>query len=192
VQGPRFFRGLCFGTLRPRDERRLSRRRLRHRLREFDSAPGRYGFGVPAVGFRCFKNAIAYVVLDGDVGNPTLVEHHHTRLPTSARAAQLVWVRMEVQEIIERAQPTAIAFKATEPVSRTKDLGRSEVEGVLQEAVGSAGLEPLRRVKSQIKADLTFERPARYLESLLEGDLRVIPANRREAALAALSALAHA
>jgi hypothetical protein len=147
---------------------------------------------VPAVGFRCFKDAIAYVVVDGDLEAPILVEQHHTRLPTGSRGSQLVWVRMEVQEIIERAQPTAVAFKATEPVSRTRDLARSEVEGVLQEAVGSVGLEPLRRVKSQIRADLHFERSARYLESLLDGDFGSIPANRREAALAALSALSHA
>jgi hypothetical protein len=145
-----------------------------------------------AIGFRCSKDAIAYVVVDGTSQDPVLVEHARIPFPAGSRTEQLLWVRMEVQEIVQRAQPTAVAFKATEPSARTKDLLRAEVEGVLQEAVGAEGLEALRRIKSQIRADVKFERPARYLETLLHGDLGDLPANRREAALAALAALAHA
>jgi hypothetical protein len=145
-----------------------------------------------AVGFRCHKDSIVYVVLDGDLSAPRVIEHRQTPMPRGDRPDQLVWLRQEVQEIVQRSRPSTVAFKAAEPVARTKDLGRAEVEGVLQEAVRTLDLLPLRRVKSQIKADLDFARPARYLSTLLTGELARLPTNRAEAALVALAALANA
>jgi hypothetical protein len=120
------------------------------------------------------------------------VERQHLALPKGARSDQLVWVRKEVQEIIHRTQPTAIAFRCAESVAPTKDLARAEVEGVLQEAARSLGYDPARRMKKGIRADLGFERPAKYLNELLVGDLAELPVNQREAGLVALAALARA
>ncbi len=131
-------------------------------------------------------------MLGGNADDLRLVEHHYTKMPKGKRGEQLVWLRQEIHEIIERTAPSAVAFKSAETVARTKDLGRAEAEGVLQEAVQAAGLQPLRRVWSQVKADLRFSREARYLPSLLTGPLADLPGNRREAALAALAALVHA
>lgn len=144
------------------------------------------------VGFRCHKDALTYVVLDGDRSDPRVLDHGSTRMPKSDRADQLVWLRQEVQEIMDRTDPAAVSFKPAETVARTRDLGRAEAEGVLQEAVRSRGLTPVRRLKSQIKADLGFPKPARYLESLLVGPLAHLPGNRHEAALVALAALTDA
>jgi hypothetical protein len=154
--------------------------------------PTGYVAEMSVVGFRCSKDALACVVLDGTRDEPHLIEHHHIRVPKGSRGDQLVWVRKEVQEILHRTRPTAVAFKATEPIARTKDMGRAEVEGVLQEGVRDVGLDPARRTWAGIKADLGFDPPARYLPTVLEGDLAALPANRREAALAALSAIARA
>ena len=145
-----------------------------------------------AIGFRCHKDALAYVVADGTPNAPILLEHRYVRMPADDRPGQLVWARMEVQEILQRVAPVSVTFKAAEPISRTKDLGRAEVEGILQEAVRSFGLNPLRRIKSQIRSDLGFTRTARYLNEALLGDLADLPANQRDAGLAALAALANA
>ena len=113
-------------------------------------------------------------------------------MPKTPRGDQLVWLRQEAQEIVQRVQPDAVSFKAAETLARTKDLGSEEAEGVLQEAVTASGLAPTRRIWSQVKADLGFPRPARYLPTVLTGSLADLPANRGEAALVALAALANA
>lgn len=144
------------------------------------------------VGFRCFKDSLSFVVLDGDAHMPRIVEAQRLAMPATSRSDQLVWVRKEVQEIIHRTNPTQIAFRCAEPVARTKDLARAEAEGVLQEAARAAGHDPVRRIKKQMRTDLGFERPAKYLDELLVGDLASLPSNQKEAALAALSALSRA
>jgi hypothetical protein len=147
---------------------------------------------VAVIGFRCYGDALAYVVLDGAVDDPVLVEHDHLRMPRGDRPQQLAWARKEVQEIAQRTAASGVAYKAAEPVARTKDLARAEAEGVLQEALADLGLTPIRRIKKQIKSDIGFAGPAGELEAALTGPLAELPANRREAALAALAAFAHA
>jgi hypothetical protein len=144
------------------------------------------------IGFRCAKDALTYVVLDGTTDEPVVVEHRMTTMPKTDRASQLVWLRREVHEILERTGPDAVAFKAAESIARTKDLARAECEGVLQEAVRVRELSPVRLINAKIKSELDFERPAKYLDSLLVGPLAALPKNRQEAALAALAALSDA
>lgn len=102
------------------------------------------------IGFRCFKNALSYVVLSGDADAPTVDDHAHVSFPVASRPEQLAWVRREVIEILNRTRPTAVGFKGIEGSAQVKDTGRAEVEGVLQEACLSAGVSPLKRLKSQI------------------------------------------
>jgi hypothetical protein len=144
------------------------------------------------IGFRCYHSSLAVVVLDGSSADPILIDHVHVSMPSDARPSQLAWLRKEVREIVARVSPELVAYKAPEGSARTRDLGRAEAEGVLQEAVHSAGIDVVRRLKTQIRVDIGFAQQARYLENALQnypalGDL---PANRRDAALAALSALA--
>jgi hypothetical protein len=156
----------------------------------------RYVVAVSALGVRCHKNALTYVLLDGTTDAPVVISHDHVEVPKTERKRgdQLVWVRKEVREIIQRASPDIVAFKAPETVAPKKDLGRAEVEGVFQEAACELGLYPIRRIKSQIRSDVKFKPAARYLDSLLGQfpALQALPTNRREAALAALAALANA
>jgi hypothetical protein len=134
-----------------------------------------------------------YVLLDGDIDEPQVVDHDRVGFPSSSRGTQLSWLRKEVQEILERAKPTQVAFKSPEGNARTKDLSRAEVEGVLQEVATALDREPLRRVWSQIKADLKFQGSASELPTLLDTPgLERLPKNRVEAALAALAALTRA
>ena len=71
-------------------------------------------------------------------------------------------------------------------------MARGEVEGVLQEAVRSFGLDAVRKTWASVKADVKFRKAARYLPTLLTGPLAALPVNRREAGLAALALLANA
>jgi len=147
---------------------------------------------MPVIGFRCYPNALAFVVLDGTLAAPSVLEHSHVAMPDDERPSQLSWLRQEIREILARVPPELVTYKAPEGTARSKDLGRAEAEGVLQEAVHSAGVDLVRRLKTQIRADIGFAEHARYLEMALQGypALAALPANRREAALAALSALA--
>jgi hypothetical protein len=144
------------------------------------------------LGVRCEKEAIAYVLLDGVPESPTLLEHDRVNMRGSSRPEQLQWLRKEIRELVTRTGAEVLAFKAPETNARSKDLGRAECEGVLQEATLSKGLVPLKRVKRQIRADLGFQESARYLHKALPESLSGLPKNREEAALAALSGLAHA
>lgn len=143
------------------------------------------------VGVRCEKDAIAYVVLDGSLQSPQLVDHDRVTMPEIERPKQLGWLRKEIRELITRTDAGVLAYKAPETNARSKDLGRAECEGVLQEAALSKSLMPLKRIKRQIKADLAFPESARYLDRAIPENLASLPRNRHEAALAALSALAH-
>ncbi|MBI2169374.1 MAG: hypothetical protein HYU28_07730 [Actinobacteria bacterium] len=135
------------------------------------------------------------MALDGTPDDPVVIEHHHLDAPKhETRPRQLAWVRNEVIEIVGRVRPSVVAFKAAEATARSRDLGRAEVEGVLQEALASLELDPLRRTKRQLKSDLNFERNAKYVISVVEGigALQGLPKNRHEAAAAALAALRNA
>ena len=144
-----------------------------------------------AAGFRCRKDAIEYVVLSGDLGNPGLDAHDQVSMPSGSRPEQLVWVRKEIREILERERPSAVAFKGIEGQAQKKDPGRAEVEGVLQEACQSAGVPPVKRLKKQIKKDIGHEGSAKYVSTSIPEKLRgAIPRSRDDAMLAALAALA--
>jgi hypothetical protein len=131
-------------------------------------------------------------VLDGSPTSPTIVEHEYCTAPNGYRPDQLVWVRREVLEILERTQPDTVCYKGVEGNSQQRDSGRAEVEGVFQEAVRSCGLDPVKRVKSQIRSTLGYAPAARYILNILSQypSLAMLAANRQEAALAALAALA--
>lgn len=148
-----------------------------------------------SIGFRCWKDRFAFVVLEGTQEAPTLVAKELRRSPQNvSRPEFLAWVRRNVYEILTAHLPDAVSFRAHEPVSRMKDLHRAEVEGVLQEA--AYGHSPshltLSRVKIQIKKDIvTFDRPARYLGyALVDANLADLKSvNFEDAALVAVCGL---
>lgn len=145
---------------------------------------------MPALGFRCQADAITYVVLSGTRDVPAVVDHGVTRMPRGDRGVQLVWLRQEIHEMLDRFAPDTVSFKAAENIARHRDPERAEAEGVLQEAVRARGLTAVKRIKSQIRSDLGFARPARYIdEALHDAGLATLPRNRHEAALVALAAL---
>lgn len=150
-----------------------------------------------AIGFRCWKDRFAFVVLEGSQARPILVASKlRVAPPGLARYQVLSWFRENVQEVFETFRPGDGAFKVVEATSRTKDLGRAEMEGVLQETAYSHefGLPIDRRLKSQLrKAIPVGDEPARYVHRVLNdvGLSQLDTERYRDAAVVALSCLPH-
>ncbi len=146
-----------------------------------------------AIGFRCWKDRVALVVVNGTRSAPELVTHEVRTVPAlPSRAEELHWVRREVQEILDTHRPDRGFYKAAEPMAQRKDLARAEVEGVLQEAAfgHKTRLSLTKRINVQIVRDTAFSRKPRYLQELLSGTpLAGLPAAQREAGMAALCGL---
>lgn len=148
-----------------------------------------------SMGFRCWKDRFAFVVLEGPRERPILVASKIRKAPSySQRGEFLAWVRTSIGEVLDAYEPDTVAYKAVEGTSRTKDMERGQVEGVMQEAVSSHGmnLEARSRLKSQIKRAVGFGGPARYVNKALPaaGLAQLDTDTFRDAALAALCRLA--
>lgn len=142
-----------------------------------------------SIGFRCWDGSVAFVVLNGTIEAPVIVEFARLRAPRGAsRGAALQWLRREVHEILTRHACGGGYFKCTEPVSRNKDLDRAQFEGVLQEAGLSHAscLEIHSRTLTQIRRDTGTTELARYLGQVHVARFPALDtANFRDAALAA-------
>jgi hypothetical protein len=108
---------------------------------------------VIALGVRCAKDHLDWAVVDG--AQRTLagvMEQRKVVIPAGQRGDQLAWARKEVLELLERHAVDAAAVRVAEAGGRSVSLGRSEVEGVVQEALASAGLSPARHVAVTIRS----------------------------------------
>lgn len=145
------------------------------------------------IGIRCWKDKFSYVIMEGTQDNPIMITFNHLALPSQMkRPEQLAWFRKEIKEILDVNDINIFIFKSTEPVSKTKDIGRGELEGVLQETVFSHS-KPTQiegRIKKQLHSK-TNARKAKYLGELLELDaFKDLPKTKYEdACVAGLSGL---
>ena len=146
-----------------------------------------------SLGFRCWKDRFAFVVLRGKQQSARLVAQEVRRAPTGAgRAEFLSWIRKSVREIIAKYDPDEVRYKTAEGSARNKDLARAQVEGVLQEAAYSRNRIVTSKVKSQLRKDIcAFTGQAGYVQRALpqHGLTTLDVTDYREAALAALSGL---
>jgi hypothetical protein len=95
------------------------------------------------VGVRCTKDKPDWAVVQGhERASASVVEHHQVTIPAGQRGEQLAWVRKEVQELLERHAVEGVAVRVAEGGGQSVSLGRSEVEGVIQEGFASAGCLP--------------------------------------------------
>ena len=145
------------------------------------------------IGFRCWKDKFSYVIIEGTQDNPNRLAENHLKLPKNcSRPEQLAWFRKEIKELIDINDIDYAIFKATEPISRTKDPARGELEGILQEVIYSHPKSTIveSRIKSQLNSK-TNARKAKYLGELLELDAfnDLSKANYEDACIAALSGL---
>jgi hypothetical protein len=104
------------------------------------------------LGVRCAKDNLDWAVVDGAQRcRAAVIEQRKVAIPAGQRGDQLAWARKEVLELLERHAVEAAAVRVAEPGGRSVSLGRSEVEGVVQEALASAGLSPVRHVAVTIR-----------------------------------------
>ena len=146
-----------------------------------------------SIGLRCWKDKFSYVILEGTQDTPVMLSNQHLKLPKSlSRPEQLTWFRREIKEIMDTNDLDIAIFKATEPISQSKDLQRGELEGVLQEAIFShhKSTHIEGRIKIQLNSN-TNARKAKYLGELLEHEAfcDLPKANYEDACVAALSGL---
>ena len=105
------------------------------------------------VGFRCTKDTLDWVVVEGaERSLASITEQRKVTVPAGQRGDQLSWVRKEVLELLERHAVEAAAVRVAEGGGQSVSLGRSEVEGVVQEAFASAGVTPARHVAVTIRS----------------------------------------
>ena len=146
-----------------------------------------------SIGFRCWKDKFSYVIVEGSQDTPTRLAFNHLKLPNSmTRPEQLSWFRREVIEIMDTNDLEIAIFKATEPISQTKDPLRGELEGILQETIYSheKSTQVVGRIKSQLNSR-TNARKSKYLGELLklEAFSDLPKTNFEDACVAALSGL---
>jgi Holliday junction resolvasome RuvABC endonuclease subunit len=108
---------------------------------------------VIVLGIRCSKENLDWAVVEGDQrGTASVAEQRKVAIPDERRGAELAWVRKEILELIERHVPKAAAVRVAESGGQSVSLGRAEVEGVVQEALHAAGLDPVRHVAASIRS----------------------------------------
>ncbi len=146
-----------------------------------------------SIGFRCWKDKFSYVIVEGTQDNPNRLSENHLKLPNNfKRPEQLAWFKQEIKELMDTNDIEIAVFKATEPISRSKDPSRGELEGVLQETIFSH-TKPTTvegRIKSQLNSKTTA-RKAKYLGELLQHEQfnNLTKSKYEDACVAAISGL---
>src|SRR3954465_7028327 len=142
------------------------------------------------LGFRCWPDHFAYVVIEGNITRPKPVTSGRVNIPAdSDRPAFLDWISREVRTILKRHTPAACAYKSIEPAARKNSdlLRRAQVEGVVQAVVHESGCQAITsHTKQQIKARIGFKGSAKDVDDALDGTplQEFHTADYKEAALA--------
>jgi hypothetical protein len=104
-------------------------------------------------GIRCTKDKLDWAVIRGHSRlDPELIEQRQATMPAGTRGAQLAWARKEVHELTGRHALDAAAVRVSEPAGQSFSPGRSEAEGVVQEALYSAGIDPAHHVAASVRS----------------------------------------
>lgn len=147
------------------------------------------------MGFRCWADRFAYVVLDGNPEDPSLIASDHILLPVNhERAAQLSEFRKDLFDVLTQYEVGSVCFRSQEPIAKKKSLPRSELEGILQETCYSHMPRVIvaGRTVKQLKSILSYKGQANKIFELSGGPKfsHLAKTNFSEAVVAALAALA--
>lgn len=132
-------------------------------------------------GIRCTKDKLDWAVVRGDSRQDAkIIEHRQTTMPAGTRGSQLAWVRQEIQELTERHALDAAAVRVSEPTGQSLSPGRSEVDGVVQEAFYSAGVDPARHVAASVRSAFKAKKAADLVAELAKIPLVAAAAKTRQ------------
>ncbi|WP_436523645.1 hypothetical protein [Actinoplanes sp. HUAS TT8] len=121
------------------------------------------------LGVKCTKNTLDWVILEGvDRASATKVDSGYAKAPAGTRGEELVWVRKEILEITGKQDLSMVAIRAAEAGGQGNSLPRAEVEGVVQEAIASSGLECRRILAVSLRAAFSAKNATELQDALLQ------------------------
>lgn len=155
-----------------------------------------------SIGLRCAADSFLYVVLQGALDAPELVDRGERKFPVGvSRPEGLRWLGREVESLIDEHKPDVLRFKPAElmrsvptQARHAAEAYRAEAEGIAQAAAANKGfgsrIDP--RLKKQIKSEIGYPGPASEVEKALrEPPFDGLPRGAyADATLAALCGLA--
>src|SRR3954447_11486683 len=119
------------------------------------------------LGVKCSKDSLDWAVVEGvERGSATVVDSKRVTAPAGSRGEQLVWVRREVQELVDRFGVVEVVVRVVEPGGQGNSLPRAEVEGVVQEAVAALGVTCRRVLAVSLRAAFSARNGAQLQEAL--------------------------
>jgi len=144
-----------------------------------------------ALGVRCSKDTLDWAMVEGDDrASASVIDSARVTAPAGSRGEQLGWARKEILEILSRHAADVVALRAAEPGGQANSLPRAEVEGVVQEAVASAGVECRRVVAASLRSAFSAKKKAELDEALVAMPLVAATAKtRRDPVTAALAVI---
>ena len=123
------------------------------------------------IGIRCWSDHYAYVIMSGDASKPKLVASKNVPLPINEeRGSQLSTFRRDIMGLLAQHDVKKAVFRSVEGNAKSMDAGRTEVEGVFQEACFShVPTVPVRGlVKTQVKKLLHYDGRAKDVFTFFE------------------------
>lgn len=143
------------------------------------------------LGLKLSKNKVSWALIDGETrATAKVLGHGSITAPKGDRGSELVWVRREVLELLDKHSPELVAMRIADPGGQGNSLPRAETEGVAQEAVSSASAECRRFYAATIRGSFSAKKAA-DLESALKAvpATASTPASRRDPVTVAVACL---
>ncbi len=145
------------------------------------------------IGLRVEPKSVTFAVYDSGEGAITNIEKLNVPLALET-PEKLKFIRSNILDIFREFEITRVGIKITEPTSQHLNILRLQIEGVIQEAIASSGVDYYYTGHiSTISAKLGFPRAnfKKYIENELEYDVEnwgeLIPV-QKEAVFAAMGA----
>jgi hypothetical protein len=149
-----------------------------------------------AIGFRAEPKAVHYAVIDVDSDAKVVSDHGKFHPPTTYDEAEsLKWYRAHIIQEIEKHQPDSAGIRFPEVFGRkgvtSSDFRRLRIEGVILEAIASAGVSAFGGAMGPISSAIGATSAKAYKE---RGEVRGMDWSKcndycKEAALAALASM---
>src|SRR5690625_4842935 len=143
------------------------------------------------LGIKCTKDSLDWALVEGHIrSSAAVVDSHRVTAPARGRGQQLMWIRKEDQEVLQRYTVDEVVVRVAEPGGRGNALPRAEAEGVVQEAVAAAEVICRRVVAVSLRAAFSVKNGADLTEALNAVPAVVeTPKTRRDPVTAALVAI---
>src|SRR6478735_12673502 len=119
------------------------------------------------LGVKCSKDSLDWAVVEGvEWVSAAVVDSKRVTAPEGSRGDQLVWIRREVQELLDRFGVAEVVVRVVEPGGQGNSLPRAEVEGVVQEAVAALGVSCRRVLAVSMRSAFAARSGAQLQEAL--------------------------